>query len=150
VIDSRTRDRDPAPPAELVPPIDRPVRQALQSLLVRTETRQKSTSSFCLPNLPFLPRTPEGSLLKYATDRGPSNLLWLFKNFVFGFLRKSSPRHFTEKSSVCCSPLPEAGRSLIPGFAVRYISFMLPSVPKSKGQDQGPFLHMRWRAPRSI
>ena len=71
------------------------------------------------------------------------------------------PCHLIHSSSVLlATPRGQGrGRTVIPGFAVRYISIMLPSQTRHlMCQSQtvvlpSPlplFLHMRWRAERSI
>lgn len=62
------------------------------------------------------------------------SLVWKFQNVVCGFLTKESPLtlilcHLIETSSVLLTtPRGQGrGRTVIPGFAVRYISIMLPS-----------------------
>lgn len=59
------------------------------------------------------------------------SLVWKFQNVVCGFLIKSSPLicHLIDSSSVLLTtPRGQGrGRTVIPGFAVRYISIMLPS-----------------------
>lgn len=83
---------------------------------------------------------------------------------VCGFLTKESPLplcHLIDSSSVLLATLrgQGRGRTVIPGFAVRYISIMLPSqtshlMCQSKRvvlpSPLPLFLHMRWRAERSI
>ena len=60
------------------------------------------------------------------------SLVWKWKNVVCGFLTKESPLrlcHLIDSSSVLlATPRGQGrGRTVIPGFAVRYISIMLPS-----------------------
>lgn len=60
------------------------------------------------------------------------SLVWKFQNVVCGFLTKESPLllcHLIDSSSVLlATPRGQGrGRTVIPGFAVRYISIMLPS-----------------------
>lgn len=90
------------------------------------------------------------------------SLVWKFQNVVCGFLTKESPLilcHLIDSSSVLLTtPRGQGrGRTVIPGFAVRYISIMLPSQTRHlMCQSQtvvlpSPlplFLHMRRRVTR--
>lgn len=115
----------------------------------------------------ILPLPTEFILLKRNVKSSFScciSLVWKFQNVVFGFLTKESPLtlilcHLIDSSSVLLTtPRGQGrGRTVIPGFAVRYISIMLPSQTRHlmcQSKTVVPpsllplFLHMRRRVTR--